>query len=458
MTKPLNHNSKENIYSLNGFGKVYRFTLKQTLKNKGFVVAAIFMILMMCMMKPLMYLLTRSASNSSNAVSSVTLNDIEAEKLYILNESTFTVDKEKAIAPDAGGAKPKSVRRENVIIYDIGDITEDDLIAGLTANDILVIITPGEADYKMNGIISDNSEVSIRSLDLATEYVGEIFRSERSAQLTLDENDMQALAAGISTNSTMTGKEYTDEKSFTMTNSEFNGLLMGFSIIILIIASLSSSYIIASVNEEKQSKLAETLLVSVRPMALLLGKVLGMLTFVMGTIVCGVLMSYASEFVMTNVMKLDLSKLGQTGINLAIFTGYGVKGLIVFTCEILIALLAFGILSGILGSACSKTEDQQNAVTVVTMLTMIGYFGTVYFGLKGDFAMIGSLVPPVSFFMAPSAYIAGRIGLGIFLGSCAIQIVIVIGLLMLGAKTYRNLLLSDTSKPKLQTIFAAAKY
>lgn len=457
MTKPLNHNSKENIYSLNGFGKVYRFTFKQTLKNRGFLVAAILMILMMGMMKPLMYLLTRSAANSSTAAA-VALNDIEAEKLYILNESGFTVDKEKAIAPDAGGAKQNSVKRENVIIYNNGEMKEEDLIAGLTAKDILVIITPGAADYKMNGIISDNSEVSIRSLDLATEYVGEIFRNERSAQLTLDESDIQALGAGISTESTMTGKEYTDEKSYTMTNSEFNGLLMGFSIIILIVSSLSSSYIISSVNEEKQSKLAETLLVSVRPMALLLGKVLGMLTFVMGTIVCGVLMSYASEFVMTNVMKLDLSKLGQTGINLAIFTGYGVKGLIVFTCEILIALLAFGLLSGILGSACSKTEDQQNAVTVVTLISMIGYFGTVYFGLKGDFAMIGSLVPPVSFFMAPSAYIAGRIGLGIFLGSCAIQIVIVLGLLMLGAKTYRNLLLSDTSKPKLQTIFAAAKY
>ncbi len=73
-------------------------------------------------------------------------------------------------------------------------------------------------------------------------------------------------------------------------------------------------------------------------------------------------------------------------------------------------------------------------------------------------SLIGSLVPPFSFFMAPEAYVAGRISIGILLLSFAIQIAILIGLLVLGAKTYRNLLLSDSSKPKLAAIFAAAKH
>jgi len=453
----LNQNSKENIYSLNGFGKVYRFTFKQTIKNKGFLLAAIMMILMMAMMKPLMYLLSRSGDNAAQSMT-VTLSTIEAEKLYILNETAFYMDKERAIPVEVGDISEKAVKRENVTIYNLGEESDENLIAGLTAKDILVIIRAEGNDYKMNGIISDNSEVSIRNLDRATSYVGERFRDERKLQLSLDDSDLQSLGAGISTEGTMTAKEYTEEKEYTLTSAEYNGLAMGFALIIMVVASLASSYIISSVNEEKTSKLAETLLVSVRPMALLLGKVLGMLTFVMGTIVCGVLMSYLADFIMTNVMNLDTSKLGQAGINLAIFTGYGVKGLVAFVAEILIALLAFGIFSGIMGSACSKTEDQQSAITVVTMITLIGYMGTMYFGMKSDFTMIGSLVPPISFFMSPAAYVAGRIGLGVFLGSCAIQIAIIIGLLVLGAKTYRNLLLSDSSKPKLQAIFAAAKY
>ena len=279
MTKPLNQNSKENIYSLNGFGKVYRFTFKQTIKNKGFLLAAIMMILMMAMMKPLMYLLSRSGDKTSQGMEA-TLSSIEAEKLYILNETSFIMDKERAIPAIAGDGSAKSVKRENVTIYNLGEASEENLIAGLTAKDILVVIRPEANDYKMNGIISDSSEVSIRNLDRATEYVGKLFRDERSTQLSLDDSDLQSLGAGISTEGTMTAKEYTEEKEYTLTSAEYNGLAMGFALIIMVVASLASSYIISSVNEEKTSKLAETLLVSVRPMALLLGKVLGFRDFV----------------------------------------------------------------------------------------------------------------------------------------------------------------------------------
>ena len=156
-------------------------------------------------------------------------------------------------------------------------------------------------------------------------------------------------------------------------------------------------------------------------------------------------------------MKLDMSTLNKAGLNLAIFTSYGVKGLVVFLVEILVGLCSFGVLSGILGSACGKTEDQQNATTLITTITMIGYFATIFLGMKSEYALIGTLVPPVSYFMAPVAYIGGRVGLEMLLASFAIQIVILICLVILAAKTYRNLLLSDSSKPRLAAIFAAAK-
>ena len=126
MTKPLNQNSKENIYSLNGFGKVYRFTFKQTIKNKGFLLAAIMMILMMAMMKPLMYLLSRSGDKTSQGMEA-TLSSIEAEKLYILNETSFIMDKERAIPAIAGDESAKSVKRENVTVYNKGESTEESM-------------------------------------------------------------------------------------------------------------------------------------------------------------------------------------------------------------------------------------------------------------------------------------------------------------------------------------------
>ncbi|MBR3539731.1 MAG: ABC transporter permease [Eubacterium sp.] len=455
----MKQNSKENIYSLIGFGKVFRFTLKQTLKNKGFVVAAVMMIFMMGMMKPLMYFMSKSTQNSSQRMMSASISEVEAARLFIYNETDYTIDKEMMNPPATEPVKAGFLDPKNITIYNKDEAKEDELIAGLTAKDILVVIRPEIMSYTVNGIIADASDISVKSLDNATSYVEKMFTDTRKSQMSLDDNTLKSVSAGVSTKDVVTATEFHDEKAFTMGQSEFSGLILGFCLIIMVVSSLSASYIISSVNEEKTSKLAETLLVSVRPMALLLGKVLGMLIFVAGTIVIGVLTSYIVDFLMHNVMKLDMSGVTQqSGINLAIFTGYGAKGLAVFFVEIVIALLTFGVLSGIMGSACSKTEDQQNATTGVMMITMIGYLGCVmYFGMKSDMALLGSLIPPFSFFMAPVAYIGGRISLGILLASFASQIAILIGLLVLGAKTYRNLLLSDSSRPKLASIFAAAK-
>ena len=458
MTKSVNQTSKENIYSLQGFGKVFRFTFRQTIKNKAFLITAIVMILMMAMMKPLMYLMSNS-SESTRKRNEASIENVEADKLYILNETTFAFDKEAENIPSIGKVKEGHLDPKNISIYNKDEVKEDDLITGLTGKDILVVIRLDAMTYHVDGIITDNSEVSVRSLDRATEYVEKIFGETRKSQMSLDDQSLKSISAGVTRDEVMTAKEYVEEKDHTISKTEYSGLLMGFALIIMVVASLSSSYIISSVNEEKTSKLAETLLVSVRPMALLLGKVLGMLLFVAGTIVCGILLSFlVSDVLMENVLKLDMSGITQQGgLNLAIFTGYGVKGLVVFLAEILLALCSFGILSGIMGSACSKTEDQQNATTLVTVITLIGWMGCTYVGMKGDLSAIGALVPPFSYFMAPEAYVAGRIGIGVLLLSFAIQIAILIGLLIIGAKTYRNLLLSDSSKPKLASIFAAAK-
>ena len=456
MKKPVKQRSKENIYSLTGFGKVFRFTLMQTLKNKGFLVTAILMIFMMSMMKPLMYGMSKSSENAAKRMDA-SLENIEADNLIVYNETQYEFNKEMETAPDMGEKPAGAIRSENIKFLNKEDAKEEDLIAGLGEKDILVVIRLEGNVYKMNGIIADQSKVGVKSLDNATSFVEGRFNAIRQEQMKLDSKAIQSITAGVATGSVMSEKAYESEKENTMSTSEYNGLIVGFSIIIMIVSSLAASYIIASVNEEKQSKLAESLLVSVRPMALLLGKVLGMLTFVAGTIILGVIGSSIVNYVMENVMKLDMSTLSKAGLNLAIFTSYGAKGLVVFLVEILVGLCSFGVLSGILGSACGKTEDQQNATTLITTITMIGYFATIFLGMKPEYALIGTLVPPVSYFMAPVAYIGGRVGLEMLLASFAIQIVILICLVILAAKTYRNLLLSDSSKPRLAAIFAAAK-
>ena len=68
-----------------------------------------------------------------------------------------------------------------------------------------------------------------------------------------------------------------------------------------------------------------------------------------------------------------------------------------------------------------------------------------------------ALIPPFSYYTLPVMYIAGRVELPIVIISYVIQIALLILLVLLSAKTYRNLLLSDSSTPKLKAIFKSAK-
>ena len=449
--------SRENIYSLKGFGKVFRFTLKQTLKNKGFMITAVMMILMMACMKPMMYGFTKSGMNAAQESMGSKLAEIEADKMYIYNETDYSMDK-SVFTPDLGKPQEKGLRIDNVKVYNKSESSEEQLLKELGAKDVLVVIRTEAQKYTVNAIVSDSSEVTVKSMDTAADYVQIGFEDARKNQMKLDPATLKSLSSGVSTGSVLTETEMRAEADKTMSLREFGAIIMGFALIIVLVSSLSSSYIIASVNEEKSSKLAESLLVSVRPMALLMGKIVGMLSFVIGTILLGVIGSAISDYIMKNVANADMSIVNaNTGINLGIFTSYGVSGLLVLLVEVLIALASFGVLSGIMGAACSKTEDQQNATSVVMMLTMVGYLLSMVMGMQDKNVEILSLVPPISYFMAPVSYIGGRINIGILLASYAIQAVLLVGLVMLSAKTYRNLLLSDSSKPKLAAIFKAAK-
>ena len=449
--------SRENIYSLKGFGKVFRFTLKQTLKNKGFMITAVMMILMMACMKPMMYGFTKSGMNAAQESMGSKLAEIEADKMYIYNETDYSMDK-SVFTPDLGKPQEKGLRIDNVKVYNKSESSEEQLLKELGAKDVLVVIRTETQKYTVNAIVSDSSEVTVKSMDTAADYVQIGFEDARKNQMKLDPATLKSLSSGVSTGSILTETEMRAEADKTMSLREFGAIIMGFALIIVLVSSLSSSYIIASVNEEKSSKLAESLLVSVRPMALLMGKIVGMLSFVIGTILLGVIGSAISDYIMKNVANADMSIVNaNTGINLGIFTSYGVSGLLVLLVEVLIALASFGVLSGIMSAACSKTEDQQNATSVVMMLTMVGYLLSMVMGMQDKNVEILSLVPPVSYFMAPVSYIGGRINIGILLASYAIQVVLLVGLVMLSAKTYRNLLLSDSSRPKLAAIFQAAK-
>ena len=460
-------NKRENIYSLDGFGKVFRFTVRQTFKNKGYLVSFIIFILTMTLMGPIQYIGQRAGTDAAEDSLDFNPSRVEINDIYIFNETASVLRTEDfealyKIKDDEDideSEKNKGITQDKIQISNIFDsvqIDKDDTLEKLTDKDIAIVISREETEYTVKGISSDDTEIEIKDLDEITGIVKDIFEQKRLENSDVEAEDAQMIFAGVDTSGVKTESEYFNDSSKSVGRQRYMFYMLGFSIIIFIVISMSTSYIITSVTEEKQSKLVESLLVSVRPMALLLGKVCGMMSYVVLLLICGVIGSNISNFVMKNIFKISEEEFSNQGFNFSIFKDFGVIGAFFLLLSIILAFIAFGMLSGLFGSTCNKTEDIQNATGNIMTISMLSYFATIAVGAI-DKNIIGAVVPPFSFYVAPVAYVTGRIGIPLLLLSYLIQIGVVAGIVVLAAKSYRNLLLSDSSTPKLKTIFKSAK-
>ncbi len=448
--------TRENIYRLDGLSKVFKFTFLQTIKSKSYRVSFIIFVIVMIMQKPINYFTSRAGHASTDAKTTVSAESIDT--IYFSNESGLPMDVNEI-------KKDLSAKTEDDAGKQVADKitsikqTADETVKSLGVKDCLIVISRDEKGFAVKGVVSEKTEADVSEVDALAGFFEEEFTTAKQEQSGITEEDIKMLQNGIAVEKLASYTEYNGSSDEDVTKSQFMGYALTFSIIIFLVSSMGASYVIGSVTEEKTSKLVESLLVTVRPMALLLGKILGMLTYVLMTLLTGIIGAKIVDIVMFDVMKLEMVQGTETMFDFGVLTkfGYGMTALFVVT--LLFGFLAFGILAGMLGSACSKTEDIQSATGTVMMISMAGYFGAVFIGgLSAAWApTVLALVPPFTFFSLPVLFACGKIGVGVLIGGFAIQMVLVVLLAWLMAKTYRNLLLADNSKPKLGALLKALK-
>ena len=456
----VNKTERENIYSLKGIGKVFKFTLMQTFKNKSYLLSFIIFVIVMIGQKPINYFSSKAGQAASDQANSAVYAET-IDCIYIVNESDVPFsakDVVKNLTEDE--LKPSDEEGETPIAEKLIDLDGLEVDRALSKTDCAIFISLDQDGYSVKGVISDDSTVSISEIDGLVERVYNNFSDARLAAAGVTEQDLQVLQKGVYIAGVESEADYKAAESSTYSSDRFSAYMFTFAILIFLMTSMSTSYVIASVTEEKTSKLVESLLVSVRPMALLLGKVLAMMSYVLLILVVGVLGSKIADIVMFDVMKLEpLSGQSQNMFNFGMLTEFGIGGFLIFFLAVMMGYLVFSVFAGMLGSACSSTEDIQSATGTVMMISMAGYFAAMIFGAmdKEILNQVFSYIPPLSFYVLPITYLTGRVGILTLIVSVAIQVAVLLTLVWIMARAYRNLLLTDSSKPKLSTVFKAVK-
>ena len=434
--------SSENIYSLKGLSKVFKFTLVQTFKNKAYIISFVLFVVIMTFMGPLQYVMGKTSEDTAKKIFVTDLKDVSVKNVYIVNKTLVEL----------------KINDYSGIHFEVSDKTYDELALNLGKKDAIIVIKREINGFDVSGVIADDSDIPANEINDVTEYVRNSFELTRNKTLNVSDKEVKKISSGVNIGEIISESDYVAEKMKTVSGSKYFTYVLAFSVIIMMVVSLSNSFIIASVTEEKQSKLAESILTSVRPMALLMGKILGMMSYVILILLTGFVGSRISDFVMDRIMNIDRQSYSATGFDFTLFNDFGVRGVIILFFSMIIGYLTFGVLGGIFGSACVKTEDIQSATGSVMTMVMIGYAGAI-FAAVADMHMVSvvlSVLPPFSYFTAPIMYLTGRIGILQLILSISIQMIIVFFLVFISARTYKVMLLSDTSTPKLRSILSFA--
>lgn len=427
-----------------GTGSVFSFTLRQMLKNKANMISLAVLFLFAVLSMPLQAL---------TGGSSVEM-DCTIETVYLSNESGFSLDETllKEQNPDLSG----------ITIKEAADFDSCRFLLG--EHDVYILIQkPDKSDIcRMEAHTPENTALRSYEPQELMEALSEQLTMLRYEALGISPEELSELLGNCSVTA-YDQAEYSSKDTSMGFDASF-AIQYVYSIIVMILCIMASSFIIRSVIEEKDSKLVEFLMVSVEPLALLVGKILAIMIFVLMMIACmaagfGLSFVISTEFLGTMGPAALLASLG---IDLSLMNlGWGTIGVVLISLAL--AFATYSLLAGLVGSCCSSIEETEPANMTVLLLVMAGYIIsciTPALTGSGPLAVFVSLCPVVSVFCAPVLYVCGSIRFWVLALSWVIQALILGVLAVFCAKVYRDLLLYRGSRMKpgqLITLFFTKK-
>lgn len=408
--------------SLRGIGKVYAFTLSQFVKGKANLITLAVLFLLSLASVPCMTLFGGAGAG----------NGVALDTLYIHNETELPLELSGVAETVTAVTEMPELAKGEAYVW------------------VCLDVEGYHTDIHCSAQDEDRADALARQVQSALNEARYASLGTTDAQLDMLSKPVETEVGNVSDYMEASELDFADTFAIQYV----------YSILVMILSIFASSYIVRAVIEEKDSKLVELLMVSVKPLALILGKILAVMTYVFGMLllmavgivasyfISGYFMEVASPMAMLQGMGLDLS-----GMNVGPLT------VLIVVVSLVLGYLTFSILGGLVGTGCSSMDDMESANLSVILIVMAGYIvASVTSGLGNTLAgTILSLIPIVSVFCAPTQYVCGNISLGLLALSWLLQGLVLLLLAWLCAKIYHELLLRRGGRVKFFQMLSMAR-
>lgn len=444
---------KMNKNDLYGSKRVFKFTLVQTIKSKYYKIFTIILCALALVSMPLVELIT-------NGLNDVTKTS-DIRKVYIIDETGIPETDYSSI--------PEEYEEYKDITFDYTSKSSEEIKEEIKNNNdgaIFLHLSQGDMTYNMDFLRTPDGNVSEMQVQNLGNAMIEVFKANLIKNLDISTEQMTKLEEPILTEvETYTGVIDDESTAFHITESQYN-IVFALLFFAIMVVSYSGQAVASSVVTEKSSKLVEILLTKVRPMAIVVGKVLAMLTVVLMQMIT-MLISFMLSSLIYKVIFNSENFLPNVIYDSLVTDMFGnITFVNVLLCLIIFILgfLFYAFLGGLVGATISKLEELNEGMISYSFTMIIGAYiglGIVFAsGIRGvsySYLNFACIFPLSSLFITPSFILLGEISVWIALLAIAALLVSIFLLVIFTSRVYQTLILTKGNRIKIKDLIAISK-
>ena len=437
--------------NITGWKDVFTFTLIQTMKSKAFIISYIIFIVLAMVSLPIISRITSGGRADMNAPSPV-------KKVYVNNETTLpNMDFWEGI---------KDKRMSNITFEAMQE--DYDVVASRIEDkereSIILTISESEGNYSLNFIKAGSGPINESSLQLIANSIAPQFDIYKMNTLGIAGKLLSMINAPITTKVSMADANgaLIIKEDTHISSSEY-WFIYGILFMIIVVNNLAGTQIAYSILTEKSTRVIEYLLTSVKPLAIMVGKIMAMLAAVLLQLISAAAILIVSNKVSGALSFSNGESLLSYYLPKDIFQNLNIINMVVCLILIVLGMIFYAALAGLAGATVSKIEELNEGLILFNFVNMIGsYVGIgaaimlIGKGING-FVIFSFLFPLSSPFILPGAILIGKASLPIAAEAIVLQVMFILLLFKFVAKVYEALILHNGNKIKIKELIKLSK-
>lgn len=418
-----------------GFKHVFKFTFCQSLRNSSFRTTMLILILLPMIIIPIYnYIQAGKDGNAENPI----------QKIYVINETEMTgIPYEDSIEDE-----PKFQME-----FEETDKTYEEMkeqISSEHSNDIILTMSrdPELGYFSLQFASDPESEVGASDVSAVAEHFSAWFEKYKLSVLDASAESLAMIQKKVDYEIIDTAEFLETDKKEVISADDYN-VVYALLMFVYIVVAIAAGNVATKVAEEKSNRVVEFLMTTIRPKALILGKVTASLLLTVGEIVLMLLGVYLSNLISSMAFGRDPSALLSGILSPEALKQFTLPNTILCIVVMALGIFIFGMVAGLFGASISKMEDLQQGLSTYNFIIIIAFLmcmtaaqlmWTVGIGGYVSFCL---LFPLTSALLLPGAVMIGKVPVLMALGSLAILVVVAILILKLVATIYESIIVMN---------------